>query len=209
MSPEELNELLAKNRDQKFRKRTERQLEGSEKRIVTSLVSAKIRNDDPTYQANRQAMFNSEEWKKNHDKAAEKNSQNPKWRESQKKAGPNRSKENEEWYNSFLEGNQKAVEEKHQNGTYEVWKDKMDSWRQTPEGQEHLVKKSILTREMGKKNSRAVQTLNDGEFPSVRIAAEFYKIGTASMSQRIKDHNDLYWFKDLGPGISKRKKINI
>lgn len=73
-----------------------------------------------------------------------------------------------------------------------AWSEKMEAWRNSKEGKAQKKNKKEVAKTMGKKNSQRIMT-PDGEFDSLTLAAEFYGIGKASMSQRLKDHSDKYW----------------
>lgn len=73
-----------------------------------------------------------------------------------------------------------------------AWATKMENWRGSLAGKNDKKKRKEVAKTMGKKNARAIMT-PDGKFESQAEAAKFYRIGTASMSQRLRDHPDKYW----------------
>jgi hypothetical protein len=73
-----------------------------------------------------------------------------------------------------------------------AWAEKMEAWKNSKEGKAEKKKSKDRAKIMGKKNSQKVMT-PDGEFDSLTLAAEFYGIGKASMSQRLRDHPSKYW----------------
>jgi hypothetical protein len=73
-----------------------------------------------------------------------------------------------------------------------AWSEKMEAWRNSKEGKAQKKNKKEVAKTMGKKNSQRIMT-PDGEFDSLTLAAEFYGIGKASMSQRLRDHPSKYW----------------
>lgn len=73
-----------------------------------------------------------------------------------------------------------------------AWAEKMEAWRNSKEGKAQKKNKKDIAKTMGKKNSQRIMT-PDGEFESLTLAAGFYGIGKASMSQRLKSHPDKYW----------------
>ena len=74
----------------------------------------------------------------------------------------------------------------------EAWKQKMEEWRNSEEGQNELNRRKTVAKAMGKKNSRPIMT-PDGTFDSSADAARFYGITTGSMSQRLRDHPKKYY----------------
>jgi hypothetical protein len=152
--------------------------------------AAEKRKLDPTYQANRTAMFESDEWIKNHNNATAKLKENPNWRANQKKAGQKR-KDSKEWYNAFIKGNNQSVEEKHKNGTYKVWQEKLAVWRASEEGQLELTVRAERTRELGKRNAIPVIT-PDGEFFNLLsdLSNEF-NLTTETISGKLENLKEL------------------
>jgi len=73
-----------------------------------------------------------------------------------------------------------------------AWVEKMEAWRNSKEGKKQKKNQQTVAKTMGKKNAKAIMT-PDGKFESQAEAAKFYGIGTAAMSQRLRDQSDKYW----------------
>lgn len=101
---------------------------------------------------------------------------------------------------NWINGNQKAINNKKSSGIYNNWQSKMDKWRQSESGQKTI-------KEVGKKTSISMKGKNnkiiitpDGEFASLTEASLHYKICKRTLSERIEYYPDQYYYKDKGPG---------
>jgi hypothetical protein len=101
---------------------------------------------------------------------------------------------------NWINGNQKAIDNKKSSGIYNNWQSQMDKWRQSESGQKTI-------KEVGKKTSISMKGKNSkiiitpaGEFASLTEASLYYKICKRTLSERMEYYPDQYYYKDKGPG---------
>lgn len=177
MDAKEINAILKKTRDAKFRKKTDGQLEGINKRML-----------DPEWQKSQkngvQKAWNSDQgakrkiaigkkisnWRKNNDVS---------WTEEQRAEASKRNKQ------------------LHKDPEFRK------AWEKGMKNRNMQSEKVLETnKRLGNARRRKLQT-PDGLFESMKIAAEFYGINLSTMSERIRKHPDKYQYIGENRAIPK------
>jgi len=182
MKIQDINKLLAQSRDQKFRKKTDGQLEGINKRM-----------SDPTWhlqqQKGVQKAWNSDQGSKRKIANGKKIS---KWRQNNVVT----------WSDEQRAQASKMRKQLHKDPKFRK------AYEEGLKNRNMQSKKVLETnKRLGDARRRKLQT-PDGLFESMKIAAEFYGIGISTMSERIRKYPDKYQYIGENRAIAKgpRKK---